>query len=296
MSVVFVFIDGMGVGERAPENPLSNNGWDSFSPYTDSAGLDASCKTHYKNSLLYKPIDATLGVAGLPQSGTGQTTLFSGVNASKIAGKHFGPYPYSTTRYLLEKESLFHKMIEMGKNPVFMNAYPEIFFKKARKKNRWTATTLMTKSAGVPLKSVNDILKGSAVTAEIIQNIWREHLGLNVPEISVEEAAQRLLSAANIHDLILYEFYLTDKAGHSMDREYADRIRDLLNPFLNYLAENLAKMDTLVITSDHGNLEDLSIKTHTLNSVPLFVKGEVDFFKSSESIMDVTPSILNLFK
>ncbi|CAN5298490.1 hypothetical protein BH23BAC3_BH23BAC3_21140 [soil metagenome] len=119
---------------------------------------------------------------------------------------------------------------------------------------------------------------------------------MNVPEISVEEAAQRLINAAKINDLILYEFYLTDKAGHSMDREFGDRIRDLLNPFLKYLAENLAKRDTLLITSDHGNLENMSIKTHTLNPVPLFVKGEVEFFKSSESILDVTPSILNLLR
>ncbi|CAN5298685.1 hypothetical protein BH23BAC3_BH23BAC3_21150 [soil metagenome] len=135
MSVIFIFIDGVGVGKRAPENPLSNNGWDSFSLYTGSDGLDASCKTLYKSSLMYKPIDATLGVFGLPQSGTGQTTLFSGVNASKIAGKHFGPFPYSTTRYLLEKESLFDKVTEIGMKPVFMNAYPKIFLKKARKKN-----------------------------------------------------------------------------------------------------------------------------------------------------------------
>lgn len=296
MAVIFIFIDGIGVGKRAPENPLSNNDWNSFSTYTGSDGLDDSCKARYENSLLFTSIDAALGVSGLPQSGTGQTTLFSGINASKIAGKHFGPFPYSTTRYLLEKVSLFHKVIGMGMKPVFMNAYPEIFFQKARKKDRWTATTLMAKSAGVRLKSVKDILEGSAVTAEIVQNIWREHLGLDVPEISIEVAARRILNAAKNHDMVLYEFYLTDKAGHSMDREYANRIRDLLNPFLKYIAENLAKKDTLVITSDHGNLEDLSIKTHTHNLVPLFVKGEVEFFKSSESITDITPAILSLLK
>lgn len=294
MSVIFIFIDGVGVGRRVPDNPLSNNGWESFSLFTGSDGLDETHEAVDVDQIFYKPIDANLGVAGLPQSGTGQVTLFSGVNASKIAGKHFGPFPYSTTRYLLEQESLFHKVIERKKKPVFMNAYPEIFFRKSRKKDRWTATTLMTKSAGVPLKTVDDVIDGSAVTAEIIQNAWREHLKLNVPEITIEEAAGRLIQAARDYDLVMYEFYLTDKAGHSMDRNYADSIRNLLDPFLKYIANHISKSDTLVITSDHGNIEDLSKKTHTRNPVPLFVKGDKKYFSNAESILDVTPAILNL--
>jgi len=296
MPVIFIFIDGIGVGRRSSENPLSNNGWNFFSEFTKTDGLDDSCTSICDNRLLFKPIDANLGVQGLPQSGTGQATLFSGVNAAKIAGKHFGPFPYSTTRYLLERESLFHKIIELGKKPVFMNAYPDIFFQKARKKNRWTATTLMAKSAGTFLKTVQDVLEGSALTAEITQSIWREQLGLNVPEISVEEAGNRILAAAKNYDLVMYEFYLTDKAGHSMDWKYANNIRDILNPFLHHISGNLEKNDTLLITSDHGNLEDLSIKTHTRNPVPLLVKGDVEYFKNAESIIDITPAILNLLK
>lgn len=296
MSVIFIFIDGVGVGKRAEKNPLSDNKWHSFSAFTKNDGLDNTCKIVNESLFLYKPIDANLGIKGLPQSGTGQTTLFSGVNASKIAGKHYGPFPYSTTRYLLEEKSLFHKAIRINKKPVFMNAYPEIFFQKARKRDRWTATTLMTKSAGIPLKTVKDIVNGTGVTAEIRQHVWKEQLMLNVAEISVEEAASRLLKATETADLVMYEFYLTDKAGHSMSRDKADEIRDLLDPFLVFIINNLDKKDTLVISSDHGNLEDLSIKTHTRNPVPLFVKGEVDPFLDAKSIMDVTPGILNLLE
>ncbi|REL39171.1 hypothetical protein DYD21_04235 [Rhodohalobacter sp. SW132] len=296
MLVIFIFIDGVGVGKKNPNNPLSENGWSFFTEFTGTAGLDESNDPVQTDKFLYKPIDANLDVEGLPQSGTGQTTLFSGVNASKIAGKHYGPFPYSTTRFLLEQESLFHKVIEMGKLPVFMNAYPEIFFRKAAKRDRWTATTLMTRSAGIELKTTKDILKGEAVTAEIRQNIWREQLGLDVPEITVIEAAERLLRAGETSDLVLYEFYLTDKAGHSLNRAYADEIRDLLNPFLKYLAESISENDTLVISSDHGNLEDISIKTHTRNPVPLLVKGETSYFENAESIADVTPGIVKLLK
>jgi len=78
-----------------------------------------------------------------------------------------------------------------------------------------------------------------------------------------------------------------------MDHAYADEIRDVLNPFLLHITKNLSDDDTFVLTSDHGNLEDLRIKTHTRNPVPLLVKGEVEYFKDVESILDVTPSIVN---
>lgn len=296
MSVIFIFIDGVGAGLNNKNNPLASDSWASFSHFTESKGLHIRCRTVDRPDKLYKPIDANLGVEGLPQSGTGQTTLFSGENASKIAGKHYGPFPYSTTRYLLENESLFHKVIELGKKPLFMNAYPDLFFKKAEKRDRWTATTLMVRSAGIPLHREKHIRSGKAITAEITQSVWRDKLDIDVPVITSEEAGQRVLKAAKDNDLVLYEFFLTDKAGHRMDHVYAEEIRKLLDPFIMTVIENISKEDTLVITSDHGNLEDLSTKTHTRNPVPLFVKGNTAPFITAKSLMDVTPAILSVLK
>ena len=293
MSVIFIFVDGIGVGPGGNYNPLDDPKWTVFKEFTGSDGLHDECKTNQTNNVLYKPIDANLGVHGLPQSGTGQVTLFSGKNASKEIGKHFGPFPHSKTKKFLKNGSLFHRVKDLQKSPHFLNAYPDIFFERAEQRNRWTATTLMVKSTDIRLNSVSDVMEGRAVTAEIKQNIWRERLNLDVPEITEEAAADRVLKAAEIHDLVLYEFYLTDKAGHKMDHAYADEIRDVLNPFLLHIIKNLSDDDTFVLTSDHGNLEDLRIKTHTRNPVPLLVKGEVEYFKDVESILDVTPSIVN---
>lgn len=296
MSVLFIFIDGVGVGEKRDENTLASSFWSSFSYFTGAEGVHNQCSDINRNGILYKTLDANLGVEGLPQSGTGQTTLFSGVNASNIAGKHYGPYPVTTTRYLLEEQSLFHKVIDMGLSPMFMNAYPDLFFERAEKRDRWTATTMMVRSAGIPLNRLEDLLAGKAITAEIIQNVWREKLKLDVPVITKQQAGERMIQAAKNHDLVLYEFYLTDKAGHSMDRAYADQIRDLLDPFLMHIVENVNVDDTLVISSDHGNLEDLSTKTHTRNPVPLFVKGDTDPFVNAKGLMDVTPGILSVLR
>lgn len=296
MSLLFIFIDGIGVGPNQHENPLADPGWTSFSYFTGSNGLHSECKTVYTDDILYKPIDANLGIEGLPQSGTGQVTLFSGVNASKLIGKHFGPYPYTKTRYLLKEKSLFHKIKQLDKSPHFLNAYPDIFFERSEKRNRWTSTTLMARSSGVELNRTEDVINERAVTAEIKQDVWRKSLQIDVPEITPEEAGARVLKSLENNDLVLYEYYLTDKAGHSMSRKRADEVRDVLNPFLMKIINDLDPKDTLLITSDHGNLEDLSTKSHTRNPVPLFVKGDVEHFKKAGSIIDITPSIISLLK
>ena len=80
-----------------------------------------------------------------------------------------------------------------------------------------------------------------------------------------------------------------------MNRELADHVLGVMDRFLIYIIENFdTDKNTLVITSDHGNLEDLSTKTHTRNSVPLFVLGNMEPFKNTESILDITPAILKV--
>ncbi|TVQ67369.1 MAG: hypothetical protein EA360_02380 [Balneolaceae bacterium] len=295
MAVLFVFLDGVGIGMKGGMNPLSNPALRSFSWFTKCDGLHSGCNEQLSENHLFKRVDANLNVEGYPQSGTGQTTLFTGINASERIGKHFGPYPHSALKPLLTEESLFRKMIKRGKSPFFLNAYPDIFFKKSESRNRWSCTTLMTRGAGIPLNSVKDVKNGKAVTAEIIQNAWREQLHPEVPEIEPEEASERALNALLNYDLVLYEYYLTDKAGHSKELAIAERILRPLDRFLFKIISDLKESDTLIITSDHGNIENMDVKTHTRNPVPLFVKGQCSFFKNVNSIAEITPSILNLF-
>ena len=257
------------------------------------ADFNKDAESVFKSDHIFKPIDANLDVEGLPQSGTGQTTLFTGENASKVIGKHFGPFPHSGIKHLLREQSIFHAVKEAGKNPFFINAYPPIFFEHSKRRNRWSCTTLMTKSAGMKLNSTEEVLDETALTAEIIQNAWRERLGIDIPKIDAQEAGQRLLNMAGEYDLVLYEYYLTDKAGHSQKQENAELVLNTLNEFLLHIIKQKRSSDTLVITSDHGNLEDLSTKTHTRNKVPLFVMGEgIDHFSQVESLIGVKDGII----
>ncbi|MGF1669354.1 MAG: alkaline phosphatase family protein [Balneolaceae bacterium] len=297
MPVIFVFVDGIGFGKRDQSNPFLNKNLRFFNEITNGAGLTDEFQNIKTPDLCHISIDANLDVDGLPQSGTGQTSLFTGFNAQKFLGRHFGPFPHSKLRPILESDSIFHKVISFGFSAHFLNAYPDIYFEKSKRKNRWSCTTLMAKSAGLRLNRESDILEGNAITAEITQERWREMLDTNIPEISQETAAERVLLASEKYDFVLYEYYLTDKAGHSKNSEQAANVLVNLDRFLLHIYRNKNKNTHLVISSDHGNLENLTIKTHTRNPVPFFVSGpDSDIISEAESITDVANGLLQLLK
>ena len=297
MGVAFLFVDGIGTGKPGAQNPFDSDDLPHFNAFTENRRLLLETPPQKQNGRLFRKLDARLSVDGLPQSGTGQVALFSGENAPALIDRHFGPFPHSQTRHLLQNGSLFHQVEAMGKTAYFMNAYPEQFFRFMNKRNRWTSTTLMAKSAGHDLNTIEEVRQERAVTAELVQNAWRERLNLDVPKITAEDAADRVYKLLAEKDLVLTEYYLTDKAGHAMDPQMAQRVLGVLDRFIGRftkrLEEKSAPAHSLVITSDHGNMEDLNVKTHTLNPVPLLVKGPAaEYLKDAESILDVTPGIV----
>lgn len=297
MSVIFLFIDGVGLGKASAANPFTQCTYRGFSAMAGEQEFSGKATELTDTDHLFKFLDARLGVEGLPQSGTGQTALFTGKNAPQEIGKHFGPFPHSGIKPFLKSDSLFAKAKELEKRCNFINAYPNIFFQKARKRNRWSCTTLMTKSADISLNTTKEVKEGKALTAELTQQAWREHLNIDVPEISPEEAADRLLEQTEQYDLLLHEYYLTDKAGHSQELEKATGFLKTYDRFLWHLINQKPTETTIVLCSDHGNVEDLSIKTHTFNHVPLFVYGPgASKFKNAQSIMDVTPGIIDVLR
>lgn len=297
MAVIFLFIDGVGLGRDDDTNPFYHTDYTGFSALAGDQAFSGNAEEIHEKKHLFKKVDATLGVEGLPQSGTGQATLLSGENAAQVIGRHFGPYPHSGIKYLLEEESLFLKAQRQGKKCHFLNAYPYIFFKKAEKRNRWSCTTLMTKSANITLNTAEEVKREQALTAELTQETWREQLQIEVPVIRPEEAADRLINQSVNYDILLYEYYLTDKAGHSKDKTKAARFIHTYDRFLGRLMEQKPVETSLVLCSDHGNVEDLSIKTHTYNKVPLACVGPgAPIFNEAQSIQDVTPGLLKILQ
>jgi 2,3-bisphosphoglycerate-independent phosphoglycerate mutase len=236
------------------------------------------------------PADTKFGINGLPQSGTGQTAIFCGINAPKIIGKHFGPYPYSELRPFIRDLNIFQKLKEKKKKAFFANAYPKQFFEYiASGTSRFTVTTLSCMMSGIPLQKHDDLITGKAVSADITAEGWKK-LGYNLKPMDPFIAGKRLYSIALHYDFTLFEYFYTDHAGHSQKKNFASDVLMKLDRFLyGILNKHDPNKVFIIIVSDHGNIEDLSVKTHTLNPVPVILigKNKDHYAEKIKSIKDI---------
>ena len=293
--IVFVFIDGVGLGPAGPDNPLATLELPTFERLAGEQPWTSKALPIERSHHVFRPIDATLGIDGLPQSGTGQATLFTGVNCAERAGRHFGPYPHSTSKPIIAAHNLFLRLQKAGKTGAFANAYPDRFFQFTERRGRWTVTTLCCVEADVRLRREADVRAGRALTADLTGAAWPIHLGLDIPVITEAEAGKRLARLSHDADLTLFEYFLTDKAGHSQDPTRARTVLTALDRFLESLLDALRDDTLFVLTSDHGNIEDLGTKSHTLYPVPLVALGPgADAFAGSTSLLDVTPTLVRV--
>jgi hypothetical protein len=296
--ILFVFLDGVGLGPPAATNPLATATWSAFERMASGQSWTRPFASVDADRHVVRPIDATLGLEGLPQSGTGQATLFSGANGAALVGRHFGPFPHSATHDVLDRNNLFHRVhalfTDRPQPAAFANAYPPQFFDRMQQNGRWTVTTRCCHTAGVEVRGLADVQHGRALTAELTGAAWRNQLDLDVPILTEAEAGTRLADIHRQHAFTLFEYFLTDKVGHGrLDLPPAHILRGL-DRFFGAILEALdPERESLVVTSDHGNLEDTERRTHTRNPVPLVVQGwAAPYFRDVASIADVTPSIV----
>lgn len=272
--VMMIFVDGLGVGRNNPDiNPLVRFKFNFFNQFFGAFPTIRNSKIENKYFAI-KPINATMGVEGLPQSGTGQTAIFCGFNASKFIGKHFGPYPYSTLKPLIQQKNIFTELEKRNFKTYFSNAYPQKFFDYLNNgRKTLSVTTFSYLSANKKLNDVNSLLNRKAITAEIKNDIWNSKLGYNIPVVEPQEAGKIFYEISREYHFNLFEYFLTDYAGHSRDFDYAYDVLCRLDGFLEGIISqmNFSK-DLLILVSDHGNIEDLSVKGHTRNpAVGIFV-------------------------
>lgn len=298
--ILMLFFDGVGVGRKDQyRNPFFACKIPALEKLLDGNIPHLRLKSFSSDSTFYSQINATLGIEGLPQSGTGQTALLCGMNASKFVGKHFGPYPYSTLRDIIAEKNIF-KLLHQKQKPVFyVNAYPPRYFEYvAAHQTRRTATTLAWEMSGFKLNDFKQLQAGEALSADITSQKWNALGFPAVPILSAKKAGHRLVKFLEKYNFVFYEYFYTDHAGHSQSMEKAKEELIKIDELLSGVIESFDKKGmTLIITSDHGNLEDLSVKTHTRNPVPLIVYGnEASHFSGKlKSIANVAPAIVSLY-
>ena len=301
---LFIFLDGFGLGPDDPDtNPLARAELPTINAILGGRRLVISSAPYHGAEASLLALDACLGVPGLPQSATGQATLLTGINISREIGYHYGPKPNpEVAKLLLSNGNLFNRLQGAGLRAELLNAYPPGYFSAIESGRRmYSAIPLAVTNAGIQLKNQADLAAGLALAADFTAIGWRTHLGLqDTPGLSIPEAGHQLGRLAYGLDFAFFEYWLSDYAGHHQDWEAAMSLLQKFDGMLSALLEKWNPKEGLVlVTSDHGNLEDLSTRRHTYNPVPALVLGAPElrnaFCQGLQSIQDIAPGIINFF-
>jgi 2,3-bisphosphoglycerate-independent phosphoglycerate mutase len=296
MRVLIIFLDGVGLGPNDPEsNPFAHARMPVIRELLGGRPLTLDNGGAQTSQASLVPLDATLGVAGLPQSGTGQTTLLTGVNAARHIGTHLGPYPNGPLRELLAAGNIFQAVVADGGTAALANAYPDRYLSRVeRGKGRTSAIGRAAREAGLLLRGYAELRRGLAVSGLLTHEHWQSW-GYELPDIVPHEAGRRLANLAMGHTLTLFEYFWTDVCGHRADHQESIATLERLDAFLGGVLATLNTENTvLAVVSDHGNIEDWRTRKHTLNpALALLVgAGHTEMAARMRSLVDFAPTVM----
>lgn len=302
MRLLFLFLDGIGLASVHPEtNPLAIADMPALRALLEGRQLTKEAVNIVSPHASLISLDACLGISGLPQSATGQAALLTGQNVPAQVGYHYGPKPNKAIAKIITEGNIFSRLKKAGKSVALLNAYPPRYFQSLAAGRRiYSTIPLAITNAEVALKTQADLEAGAALSADFSGHGWHTELGIDaIPEITPEQAGERIVQLTKQVDLAFFEYWLTDIAGHKQNKENA---LFLLNTVDNVLRGILNTWEfdkgLILITSDHGNLEDLSTRHHTTNPVPALVIGPPEmrkrFCQALHNLTDISPAIMNL--
>lgn len=298
MKLLFLFLDGIGLGANNPEtNPFVRANMPHLESLLGGKKLTGSTAPYENEHLSLMAADPNLGVKGLPQSATGQAVLLTGINIPAELGYHYGPKPNPEVAQYLDGETLFSKIVKAGKKTALLNAYPPRYFDGIDSGKRlYSSIPLALTNAGIPLFTDTDYYEGKALSADFTGEGWRDFLQLpDAPIYESEKAGKKLGELASQYDFSFFEYWASDYAGHKQDMPWAIRQLETFDSVLKGLLEAWqAEEGLIVLTSDHGNMEDLSTRKHTAAQVPLIVFGNSNArndFSGITQLSEIAPAI-----
>jgi hypothetical protein len=272
-----IFLDGVGLGSSNPQvNPLAAASMPALTAALGGRRLLAESAPCDGPRATLVSMDACLDVPGDPQSATGQAALLTGRNVPREIGGHYGPKPNPAVAEVVRQGSLFSRSIAHGRTAALLNAYPPRYFKSIDSGYRlYSAIPLAVTAAGISLRTAEDLQAGRALSADFTGRGWAEQPGFPAAPVYTEaEAGARLARLARQVDLAWFDFWPSDVAGHRADRRQAIDLLERLDAVLGGFLEAWdGGPDLAILTSDHGNLEDLTDRGHTRNPVPGLLFG-----------------------
>jgi hypothetical protein len=299
--VALLFIDGVGVGTRdSATNPLTEREF-LLSQFDDGSGTTLPAGGRRFD------VDTTFGVPGRPQSASNQTAIFTARPAPSITGQHLLGYPNAPLKQLLAEHSIVRQLTAAGRSATFANAYPVAYLDalglkrraglgpditippKYLKRIKPSASTLAMAAGGVALRTFDDARAGAGLTHDVDGHVATRRV--DVPRRTAAEAAEIFWKLAA--DFTLFEHYLADEAGHAQDRAAALDALSTFDGFARAVIASQPEDAHLLICSDHGNVEDLSTRSHTVNRVAVLSFGPAQF-EPLQTVADVGRTVLSV--
>ncbi|WP_257456028.1 alkaline phosphatase family protein [Archangium lipolyticum] len=306
MRVAVLFIDGVGIGRNEPEqNPLAGR------DYLLSRFQDAPDAPLPEGGQCF-PVDTTFGVAGRPQSASNQTAILTGQPAPTLIGRHVLGYPDKPLRDILSQHSIIKRLVTAGRSATFANSYPVAYLDAlklhrrpstsgpeftlppaALRRLKASATTLAFTAGDIALRTFEDAQAGHGLTHDITGERARAKGMTAVPQRTPAEAAEVFWRVAGEVDFTFFEHYLADEAGHARDFAAAREALDTFDAFARAVISTRPPDARVLVCSDHGNVEDLTTRSHTLNPVPVLYFGPpAPGLKALATVADVGRTVL----
>jgi 2,3-bisphosphoglycerate-independent phosphoglycerate mutase len=291
--VLFLFLDGIGLGGSDPKaNPLAAAHLPALEGLLEGRSLVASAAPFEGDRATLIAIDACLGVPGNPQSASGQAALLTGRNIPLLTGGHYGPKPNEAIASALKEGNLFMEVVRRGGRAQLLNAYPPRYFEAITSRRRlYSSIPLAAALAGLPLMTAEDLQAGRALAADFTGLGWAAQPGFPpAPIYNPKQAGRQLAGLSLAADLTWFDYWPSDYAGHRASLAQAVALLETFDRVLCGLAEAWRDRDDLIVlTSDHGNLEDLAHRGHTLAPVPGLLIGPREVRRSfTQGLTDLT--------
>jgi hypothetical protein len=219
------------------------------------------------------------------------------MNIPAELGYHYGPKPNQEVAAYLTDGTLFSRFAKEGKKTALLNAYPQRYFDGIDSGKRlYSSIPLAVTNAGLPLFRQEALYAGRALSADFTGEGWRLMLGFpDAPTLDPHHAGGRLASLAKEYDFSLFEYWASDYAGHKQDMGTAIGLMETFDGVLGGLTEAWADDGLILVTSDHGNMEDVSTRKHTDAAVPALVIGNknsrAEFTRDLKDLTDIAPAI-----
>lgn len=298
----FLFLDGVGIGPDDPTtNPLVTAEMPVLRGLLEGRPLVQGVAPLHGDRATLLEIDAVMAVEGTPQSATGQAALLTGKDVPRLVGEHYGPKPNAAVAEVVRQDNLFAQVLRRGGTAALLNSYPPGYFQAIESGQRlYSSIPLAATAAGLELMTVREMQSGAAFSADFTGVGWSQQPGFPPAPVYQPGQAGRLLAAATeAYDLSWFDFWPSDFAGHRRDMAQAVSLLENLDAVLGGLVQAWAdRPDLIVISSDHGNIEDLSKRGHTRNSVPGLVIGPDElrrgFCSELKTLASFAPAILDL--